>query len=141
MRTTFFRALAVTAVLQFVITRSLAGQVIEEGRAERMWMMYPVNVLLNALACECTVLASDVAPVRDVVEHGRTGLLGEFFDVEGLAAQAIRVLRDPQQYRQLGLEGRALIEREYGLEKVVPQFVSLFEKVVTQNQKHNVSAV
>jgi glycosyltransferase involved in cell wall biosynthesis len=97
--------------------------------------------LLNALACECTVLASDVAPVRDVVEHGRTGLLGEFFDVEGLAAQAIRVLRDPQQYRQLGLEGRALIEREYGLEKVVPQFVSLFEKVVTQNQKHNVSAV
>jgi glycosyltransferase involved in cell wall biosynthesis len=68
-------------------------------------------------------------------------LLGEFFDVEGLAAQAIRVLRDPQQYRQLGLEGRALIEREYGLEKVVPQFVSLFEKVVTQNQKHNVSGV
>jgi glycosyltransferase involved in cell wall biosynthesis len=91
--------------------------------------------LLNALACECTVLASDVAPVREVIEHGRTGLLGDFFDVDGLAAQAIRVLRDPQQYRHLGLAGRALIEREYGLDTVVPQFVSLFEKVVTPCQK------
>lgn len=97
--------------------------------------------LLNALACECIVLASDVAPVREVIHHEHTGLLGNFFDVEGLAAQAIRVLRDPQQYRQLGLEGRALVEREYGLDKVVPQFVSLFEKVVTQNQKQRASAV
>jgi glycosyltransferase involved in cell wall biosynthesis len=97
--------------------------------------------LLNALACECTVLASDVAPVREVVKHGRTGLLGDFFDGEGLAAQAIKALRDPRQYRHLGLEGRALIEREYSLEKVVPQFVSLFEKVVTQNQKLKTSAI
>ena len=28
----------------------MAGQALEEGRAERMWMMYPVNVVMNALA-------------------------------------------------------------------------------------------
>ncbi|MDP9237227.1 MAG: hypothetical protein M3P30_07515 [Chloroflexota bacterium] len=50
MRKTFIRTLAVTAVVQFAITRVLAGQIIEEGRAERMWMMYPLNVLMNALA-------------------------------------------------------------------------------------------
>ena len=50
MRRTFLRTLMVTAVLQFFITRRMAGQVIEEGRAERMWMLYPVNVLMNALA-------------------------------------------------------------------------------------------
>ena len=37
--------LAVVAIVQFVITRAMAGSVIEEGRAERMWMMYPLNVL------------------------------------------------------------------------------------------------
>lgn len=50
MRTTFFRALAVVAIVQFVITRTMAGQALEEGRAERMWMMYPLNVVMNAFA-------------------------------------------------------------------------------------------
>ena len=44
----FLRVLAVTAALQFVVTRKAAGHAIEEGRAERMWMLYPFNVLLNA---------------------------------------------------------------------------------------------
>ncbi len=47
---TFLRTLAAVAVVQFVITRTMAGRVIEEGRAERMWMMYPINVLVNATA-------------------------------------------------------------------------------------------
>ena len=50
MRKIFVRTLAITAVIQFVITRAMAGHAIEEGRAERMWMMYPLNVLINALA-------------------------------------------------------------------------------------------
>lgn len=50
MRTTFLKTLAVTAILQFVITRRLAGQAIEEGSAERMWLMFPANVVLNAAA-------------------------------------------------------------------------------------------
>ena len=50
MRTTFIRTLAVVAIVQFVITRTMAGQALEEGRAERMWMMYPLNVVTNALA-------------------------------------------------------------------------------------------
>lgn len=58
MSRTFIRALAVTAVIQFVVTRTLAGQAIEEGRAERLWMMYPFNVLMNALAWTLLVTAT-----------------------------------------------------------------------------------
>jgi hypothetical protein len=49
MRTTFLRSLLVVAVVQFVITRYRAGQAYEEGEAERMWMLYPVSVVMNAL--------------------------------------------------------------------------------------------
>ena len=49
MRKTFMRSLMVTAVLQFIITRQRAGQVIEEGAAEALWLRYPFAVLLNAL--------------------------------------------------------------------------------------------
>jgi hypothetical protein len=61
MRKTFVRALVVTAVIQFAITRTLAGQTIEEGRAERMWMMYPLNVLMNALAWTLAISAGSRA--------------------------------------------------------------------------------
>ena len=50
MRRLYFRTLAVTALVQFLVTRMLAGRAIEEGEAERMWMMYPLNVALNAAA-------------------------------------------------------------------------------------------
>ena len=50
MRTTFLRSLVVIAVVQFIVTRTRAGHALEEGSAERMWALYPLNVLLNALA-------------------------------------------------------------------------------------------
>lgn len=50
MRKRFLYTLAVIAPLQFLITRKLAGEAVEEGRAERLWLLYPWNVLFNALA-------------------------------------------------------------------------------------------
>jgi glycosyltransferase involved in cell wall biosynthesis len=85
--------------------------------------------LLNALACECAVLASDTAPVREVIQHGETGLLGDFFDVDGLAAQALRVLRDPAAYRSLGTAARASVEEHYSLERTFPKVWDLFTRV------------
>ena len=50
--------------------------------------------LMNALACGCTVLASDTAPVREVVSAGQNGLLSGFHDVDGFVCQAMPVLDD-----------------------------------------------
>jgi glycosyltransferase involved in cell wall biosynthesis len=83
--------------------------------------------LLDALACECVVLASDVAPVREVIRDGENGLLRDFFDVEGLAEAAMRVLRDPTGYRQLGRAGRALVENRYSLDVTYPRLRALFD--------------
>ena len=58
MRRLYVRTLAVTAIVQFVITRTLAGRAIEEGQAERMWMMYPLNVALNAAVWTLLLAAS-----------------------------------------------------------------------------------
>lgn len=58
MRKTFLRTLAITALLQFVVTRSRAGNAIEEGSAERMWMLYPLNVVLNAITWTLLIAAA-----------------------------------------------------------------------------------
>lgn len=84
--------------------------------------------LINALSCGATVLASDTPPVREVIEHGKTGLLCDFFDYEAMAEQASKVLDDPAAYRHLGQAGQQLVHEKYSLDVCLPQLVNLFEE-------------
>jgi glycosyltransferase involved in cell wall biosynthesis len=87
--------------------------------------------LINAMACGCTVLASDVPPVREVIEPGKTGLVETLFDADALADTALKVLADPGAYKPLGQASRDLIQEEYSLEVCVPRLKSYFERVAS----------
>ncbi|MCX7669432.1 MAG: glycosyltransferase, partial [Anaerolineae bacterium] len=82
-------------------------------------------------ACGATILASDTPPVREVIEHGRNGLLADFFDVDGLADRAASVLDDPETYRPLGQQAAEDIRRKYSLDVCLPQLVKLFEETAS----------
>ncbi len=91
--------------------------------------------LLNALACGVTVLASDTAPVREFIRHGENGLLTDFFDVEAMANQALRVLDHPVDYHHLGPNGTALVDDSYSLERCLPRILELYQATVTQHTR------
>lgn len=86
--------------------------------------------LMNALACGATVLASDTAPVREMISHGENGLLCDFFDVEAMAEAASRVLDAPDEFRHLGRVGVERIRERYSLEVCLPQVVQLYQEAV-----------
>jgi glycosyltransferase involved in cell wall biosynthesis len=88
--------------------------------------------LLDALACGCVVLASDVPPVREVLEPGVNGLVENLFETDALAATALRVLEDPATFRPLGAAGRALMESRYSIEVAVPELRDYFERQASQ---------
>lgn len=85
--------------------------------------------LMDSLSVGCTVLASDTAPVREVIQHEKNGLLAPFFDVDALTQQALRVLDDPEAFRKLGASGVELIEQKYSLDRTLPQMLALYERV------------
>jgi glycosyltransferase involved in cell wall biosynthesis len=84
--------------------------------------------LFNALACGCVVLASDTAPVREVIEPGVNGLVEPLFDVDRLTDSALRVLSDPAEYRPLGEAARTRAESQYSLDVAVPELKAYFER-------------
>jgi glycosyltransferase involved in cell wall biosynthesis len=86
--------------------------------------------MMNALACGATVLASDTAPVREMIRDGENGLLTDFFDVEALARRAGEVLDAPADYRQLGQTGVKMIQEHYSLGVSLPRMLALYEDAV-----------
>jgi glycosyltransferase involved in cell wall biosynthesis len=89
--------------------------------------------LMNALACGVTVLASNTAPVQEMIVGGENGMLVDFFDVDAIAATADRVLDAPQNFRELGQAGMRTIRERYSLEVCLPQMLSLYEEAVSVN--------
>ena len=96
--------------------------------------------LMDALACGCTLLGSDTAPVREVIRHEENGLLADFFDVDGLTKQALRVLADPERFRTLGQAGIRLIEAEYSMEKKLPEMLDLYERTLERARQVKVGS-
>ena len=84
---------------------------------------------MHALACGCTVLASDTAPIREMIVHGENGRLAGFDHVDGLADEALRVLADPESFRHLGEAGSRMIDARNSVEAVLPRIRALYEDV------------
>ncbi len=88
--------------------------------------------LLNAMACGCVVLGSDVPPVREVIRPGENGLVEPLFDVERLTEMALRVLDDPAEFAPLREAARRTIEESYSLEVCIPPLKEFFERVTAK---------
>ena len=73
------------------------------------------------------VLASDTAPVREVMARpGRPACSSRFFDAEGFATGADRVLDDPAAFAPIRRNAVRFIRERYSLERVLPRMVALY---------------
>ena len=86
--------------------------------------------LMNAMACSCTVLASNTPPVAEVITHEQNGLLADFYDIDELTRQALRVLDSPDQFAPLGQAATQTIDDKYSLKVTLPQMLSLYQRTL-----------
>lgn len=87
--------------------------------------------LLEAMSMQATVVAADVAPVREAVTHNETGMLVDFFDPDALADQVIDVLTNPGSYAHLGPAARAHVLQHYDfLSHCLPEHIAQINALV-----------
>lgn len=57
-------------------------------------------VALEAMACGVPTVASDAGGIPELITHGETGFLAKIGDTEAMADYVIRLISDPEVYRQ-----------------------------------------
>ncbi len=63
-------------------------------------------VYVEAMAMKRPVIALESGGVPEIVEHGKSGLLSQPRDIDGLAANIVTLLRDPALRARMGEHGR-----------------------------------
>jgi glycosyltransferase involved in cell wall biosynthesis len=92
--------------------------------------------LLESMSMQATVVAADVAPVREAVTHGETGMLVDFFDPDALAAQVVDVVANPESYAHLGPNARAHVVETYDfLTRCLPEHIAQINALVPEEKR------
>ncbi len=90
---------------------------------------------LEALCAGCALVASDTAPVREVVTDGDNGLLVDFFDTDALADRICDVLertaRGDEELAQMRARACRGAAERYPWNKLLPRRAQLLEAVAT----------
>ncbi len=116
-----------------------AGFVTEERKVEllqQIWFKVMTSAkegwgltVLEANACGTTVLASNVAGLRDAVRDDETGLLYEYGNVPELSAKILRLLSDGRLRERL-VEGADRYVRSFTWDAAAEKTLSLLEERV-----------
>jgi L-malate glycosyltransferase len=83
----------------------------------------------EAMTWGLPVVAVDSGGNRELVDHGRTGLLVPPADSPALASSIVRLLGDPETARALGDAGRARAVGAYGSARIGDRMISFYEEL------------
>ena len=84
------------------------------------------NVIMEAMAAGCPVIATRVGGIPDLVKDGENGLLVESEDVDGFAQAVNFLLNNPECAARLGRNGRTLVSRLYNCQTIADQLGQMY---------------
>lgn len=100
------------------------------------YLTYPFVLswsMVEAMAAGALVIGSKTAPVEEMLTHGKTGLLVDFFDVPGWSAQLIEALAEPEKFQPLRAAARQHVVENYDLKQIcLPAQVALVEELLAR---------
>jgi len=86
------------------------------------------NVLLEAMASQRLVIASDIGGIPEVVQNNKTGLLFEPKESLQLADLIILALENPEKFQELVANGRKFILENHAFEIIVKKYLALYNR-------------
>lgn len=90
--------------------------------------------MLEAMAAGCAVIGSDTPPVREVIQHGRNGLLVDFFSKEQLADAVDDLFDHPNRRKALATAGRQTVVSQYDARDALFRYEQFFKRILQESR-------
>ena len=87
------------------------------------------KVLVEANACGKPVVSTATTGAKEIIQDGYNGYLVPIGDAAALAEKTIELLQDENKSKQMGENGRKLVQEKYG--DNLNEVIKLWEKIVT----------
>lgn len=101
-----------------------------------VYLTYPFVVswsLLEAMSIGCLVVGSRTKPVEEIIEHGKTGLLVDFFNPIEIAQTVAKAVEHRDSHTGIRSAARRHIVEHYDLKsRCLPAQVRLLQSIVTR---------
>jgi glycosyltransferase involved in cell wall biosynthesis len=87
--------------------------------------------MLEAMACECLVMAPDTPLVREIITDGTNGIVSDFSTPDKLSQKILACLDYPSFMTAVRQKARQTIVEKYAFEKTLPRHLDIIRRLVT----------
>lgn len=91
--------------------------------------------ILEAMSCGCCVVASNTAPVLEVVKDNYNGILTDFFDINQIVEKIEFALDNKDKIKEIRNNARKTVVEKYNLEKILTKHTNFLIKQLRYNCK------
>lgn len=91
------------------------------------------NVVLEAMAMQLPVIATNVGGVKEIIENPSLGLIAENYDVDALAAHLSFLIKYPQERKIIASNSRKQIEEKFSIHQQIEKFRIVYEQILEKN--------
>jgi len=98
-----------------------------------VYLTYPFILswsVLEAMACECCVVASDTKPVIEVIQDNYNGILTDFFDINKIVEKVEYALKNPEKAAEIGKNARKTIIEKYELKDCLTKQMEYIQEII-----------
>lgn len=92
------------------------------------------RILLEAAACGLPIVTTDVPGCREIVVHGKNGLLVSPRDAASLASAIRQLAEDSDLRADMGRAGREIAQTEFDERRVIAETIAVYDELVTAGQ-------
>jgi glycosyltransferase involved in cell wall biosynthesis len=96
----------------------------------------PISIL-EAMRAGLPIVATNVNGIPEQVVDGKTGLLVERQDVDGLAQAITTLVDNPTLCQKMGYEGTEKLQREFTINEMIASTKALYHSVMSPNVQSN----
>ncbi len=94
------------------------------------------NVIHESLACETPVVSTNVGGISGIISNNENGYLYDITNYNNAVDLISEIVNDNNKMRELGKNGRRLIEKEYSWDVVTDKIYNIYRKLIDLYSKH-----